>query len=226
MGRRLYVFVDESGNHSRRDCYVVAGCWCLTDVTKSSAVLKPTKRKLASWLSSDGDGELKGERFDDETLAHVFSTLRKAITDDESIDQYDHPWDVRSPVAYTLYDSESDLGRSIAERHLGESGTGTTPQVIALASVIAPLFRLGERVNAPIRSYHVVLDDTTWERPRLTVSRMVENIDWMPHVQFATAKSHSTPGIQLADIAAFVRRQQLTAGAPGRASRDLNDLRL
>lgn len=144
MGRRLYVFVDESGNHSQRDCYVVAGCWCLTDVTKPSQVLKPTTRRLTNWLLNDGGSELKGERLDGEALAHVFSTIRNAVTDDDSVDQYDHPWDTDSPISYTLYDSESDLGREITERHLGESGTGTTPQVIALASAIAPLFRVNE----------------------------------------------------------------------------------
>lgn len=156
----------------------------------------------------------------------MFSSLRGAVTEDDSIDQYDHPWDASSPVTYTLYDSESELGRSITERHLGESGTGTTPQVIALASAIAPLFRFENRVNAPIRSYHVVLDDTTWERPRFTLSRMLSRIDWMPDVQFVTAKSHSTPGIQLADVAAFVRRKQLRDGTPGSVHRDLNRLRL
>lgn len=226
MGRRLYVFVDESGSHSRRDCYVVAGCWCLTNVTRSSRVLKPTTRKLASWFLNDDGGELKGERFDDETLGHLLSTVRNTITDDESVDQYDHPWDTNSPITYTLYDSESELGQAITERHLGESGTGTTPQVIALASVIAPLFRLDEQVNAPIRSYHVVLDDTTWERPRFILSRMIDDLDWTPDVQFVTAKSHTTPGIQLADVAAFVRRKQLTEGTPGTAHRDLNRLRL
>lgn len=224
--RRLYVFVDESGNHSQPDCYVVAGCWCLTDITKPSQVLKSTKRKLVSWLLNDEGAELKGEQFDAETLAHVFTSLRDAITKDDSIDQYDHPWDASSPIAYTLYDSDSELGRAITERHLGESGTGTTPQVIALASTIAPLFRFADQVNAPIRSYHVVLDDTTWERPRLTLSRMMEGIDWMPDVHFVTAKSHSTPGIQLADVAAFVRRRQLLEGTPGEVHRDLNRLRL
>lgn len=224
--RRLYVFVDESGNHSQRDCYVVAGCWCLTDVTKPSHVLKPTKRKLASWLLSDERTELKGEKFDEGTLGHVFSSIRGAVTDDDSIDQYDHPWDANSPITYTLYDSESELGNAITERHLGESGTGTTPQVIALASVIAPLFRFERQVNAPIRSYHVVLDDTTWERPRFTLSRMMDTIDRMPDVRFVTAKSHSTPGVQLADIGAFVRRQQLREGTPGTVHRDLNRLRL
>lgn len=226
MGRRLYVFVDESGNHSQRDCYVVAGCWCLTDVTEASHVLKSTKRKLTSWLLNDEGTELKGEKFDDAALCSVFSSLREALREDGSIDQYDHPWDVNSPVTYTLYDSESQLGRAITERHLGESGTGTTPQVIALASAIAPLFRLRDRVNAPIRSYHVVLDDTTWERPRFTLNRMVGRIDWMPTVQFVTAKSHSVPGIQLADVAAFVRRKHLKDGTPETVHRDLNRLRL
>jgi len=226
MGRRLYVFVDESGNHSQRGCYVVAGCWCLTDVTNCSRVLKPTARKLASWFLDDDEDELKGERFTDGTLGHVLSTVRDTVTSDDSIDQYDHPWDANTPIAYTLYDSESELGRAITERHLGESGHGTTPQVMALASVIAPLFRLDERVNAPIHSYHVVLDDTTWERPRFTLSRLVDDIEWTPDVQFVTAKSHSTPGIQLADVAAFVRRKQLTDGTPETAHRDLTRLRL
>lgn len=81
-------------------------------------------------------------------------------------------------------------------------------------------------MNAPVRSFHVVLDDTTWERPRFTLSRIIDDLDWTPDVQFVTAKSHSPPGIQLADVAAFVRRKQLTGGVPGTGHRDLTRLRL
>lgn len=205
--RSLYVFVDESGNHSRKDCYTVAACWCVTQRNNPTNILKPTKRKIVSkFLGDDTGQELKGEKITN-CLNEVFYVLPSLLESDDSIHLYNLPWDEDiSAVRYTVYQSDSSLGIAISEEHLGESGTGTTPQLIALASVISPLLRMEGPEHAPISRRHVVLDDTTWERPRYTLSKIVEGIDWSPDIRFETRKSHNAPGIQLADIAAHHRR--------------------
>lgn len=210
--RRLYVFVDESGNHSRSDCYTVAACWCVTGRDDPTEILKSTKRKIVSKYLGTGQ-ELKGEKIAD-VLEEVFYSLPSILREDDSINLYNLPWsNTRSngeaAVGYTIYESEGDLGLSITRDHLGESGSGTTPQLIALASVISPLLRIEGPEHARIDRRHVILDDTTWEQPRHKLSSFVGSIDWSPEISFETRKSHAAPGIQLADIAAYYRRRCL-----------------
>ncbi len=46
----LYVFVDESGQHHRGECYTVAACWCISDRSDPGTILKPTKLGLMDAL--------------------------------------------------------------------------------------------------------------------------------------------------------------------------------
>lgn len=224
MGRRLYVFVDESGNHSRRDCYVVAGCWCFSEIDDASRILKPTKRRIASNVLHDDSAEVKGADVDEGTLSTLLRYMENVLMDDQSIDLYNFPWTSRFPIAYTFYDSDSDVGTRIAEKHLGESARGTTPQLIALASVVSPLLRIEDQVAGSIESYHVVLDATTWERPRYTLSMIIESIDWSPDVNFVTRDSKAVPGLQLADVGANARRRRLRNGPSEDLERSLSAL--
>lgn len=213
MGRRVYLYVDESGNHSRTDCYTVAGCWCISDYDTPTAVLKPTVRRLkADVLGSEKQGEIKGEKLDTSTLDSIFRYIPAAVTRDETLHTYNLPWGRNQPVGYTIYESDSDLGKCVSETYLGESRSGTTPQLLALISVVSPLLRMKGPDHAPIESRHVVLDATTWERPRFKLSTLLDGIDWVPEIQFETRRSHSVPGIQLADVAAHFRRRYLMDG--------------
>lgn len=217
MGRRLYLFVDESGNHSQRDCYTVAACWCVTEYDDPNAILKPTVRRIQADIVGEEGAELKGEEMDAQTLTSTFQYMVGILTDDETIDAFNLPWGSGRAIGYTLYDSDSDLGIAISEEYLGESRSGTTPQLLALASVVSPLLRMDGPDHAPIDSRHVLLDATTWERARHKLSRILDQIEWVPEIFFETRHSHTTPGIQLADLAAHLRRRYIVGSADGNA---------
>ena len=213
MGRRVYLYVDESGNHSRTDCYTVAACWCVSEYDMPAAVLKPTVRRLkADVLGDDTRGELKGDRLETTTLQSIFQYIPTVVVDDETVHTYNLPWGRNQPVGYTIYDGDSDLGKQVSEDYLGVARSGTTPQLLALVSIVSPLLRVDGLDHAPIESRHVFLDATTWERPRITLQRLLDGIDWAPKVHLETRQSHTTPGIQLADLAAHFRRRYLVHG--------------
>lgn len=213
MGRRVYLYVDESGNHSRRDCYTVAACWCISGYDTPTEVLKPTIRQLkADVLHDEEQGELKGERMETSTLHSIFQYIPAAVADDETVHTYNLPWGRNQPVGYTIYDADSDLGKRVSENYLGETSSGTTPQLLALVSIVSPLLRMEGPDHAPIESRHVVLDATTWEQPRFKLRGLLNTIDWAPEIHLETRQSHTTPGIQLADLAAHFRRRYLIDG--------------
>jgi len=213
MGRQVYLYVDESGNHSQTDCYTVAACWCVSEYDDPTAVLKPTIRRLkANVLDDEERGELKGERLDTGTLRSIFWRIPPIVAEDGTIDVYNLPWGRDQPVGYTIYDSDSDLGKRVSESYLGETRSGTTPQLLALVSLVSPLLRMDGADHAPIESRSVILDATTWERPRFKLSRLLDGIDWAPEIHLETRRSHTVPGIQLADLAAHFRRRYLMDG--------------
>lgn len=97
MARRLYGFVDESGNHSRCDCYTVIACWCVSDYDAPSEVLKPTKRKIASNVV-EVSGELKGTRIEPQTVSTTIKYMENIVSEGCTIDQYNLPWGGDYPI--------------------------------------------------------------------------------------------------------------------------------
>ena len=214
MGRRVYLYVDESGNHSRTDCYTVAACWCLSEYDTPTEVLKPTVRRLkAEILHQEERGELKGEDMDTDTLHSIFQYIPIVVANDETVHTYNLPWGRNQPVGYTIYDADSDLGKRISENYFGEARSGITPQLLALVSIVSPLLRMEGPDHAPIESRHVILDGTTWEKPRFKLRGLLDGIDWAPEIHLETRQSHTVPGIQLADLAAHFRRRYLLDGS-------------
>lgn len=149
---------------------------------------------------------------DTTTLHSIFWHIPNAVADDETVHTYNLPWGSDQPVVYTIYDADSDLGKKVSENYLGESRSGTTPQLLALVSIVSPLLRMEGPDHAPIESRHVVLDSTTWERPRFKLGSLLDGIDWAPEIHLETRQSHTIPGIQLADLAAHFRRRYLLDG--------------
>lgn len=226
----MYVFIDESGNHTRRDCYVVAGCWCVSDESDLGRVLRPTKNRISDNVVFDGDGpspgrELKGARLSESKLDSTFAYMRNILRMDGTINSRDAPWN-DFPIAYTVYDSDSDVGRGITERHLGEGRSQMSSQLIGLASITSPILRLGEQIAPSIDSYQIVLDAATWDRPSARLESIVGSLGWAPSVSFETRDSERVPGIQLADIAAYSRRKRLRDGSCSEAMRYLHRLLL
>lgn len=226
----LYVFVDESGNHTRRDCYVVAGCWCISSSSDLGRILRPTKNRISDNVVFDTDGaspgrEIKGSMVSEAKLNSIFAYMRNVVDRDKTIDTRNYPWE-NFPVAFTVYDSDSDVGRGVSRQYLGESRSQMPPQLFGLSSVISPALRIGEQISSSIDGYRVILDAETWERPRAQLESVVRSIDWAPSVEFSIRDSERTPGIQLADLAAHSRRKRLREGVCHEAMRYLNKLLL
>lgn len=226
MGKRAYVFIDESGNHTQTDCYVLAGCWCISTYSDSRKVLEPTVNRLSNNFTSVPSGELKGEKLRDSTLDSVLVYLQNVVKVDKTIARRAVPWKSGKSIAYTIYDSDSDIGLGLNEQYFGEGKAKTTAQLVGLASLISPLFRISTHTNYTIDSHHVILDATTWERASYKLSTIISSIDWCPDVQFVTKDSSNIPGIQLADIAAYARRRYLRSGDCQKGAQAIDNLRL
>jgi hypothetical protein len=188
-------------------------------------VLKPTRDRIANQVV-ETDGELKGEKLSETELNSAIHFTRNAIGDDDSVLRTD-AWNSHKPVAFTVHDSDSETGRKIATDHLGEGANATvTAQLVALASITSPSLRPDR--HAPVRpsNPHVVLDGYTWRRAGETVARIYKSLPWAPRVSFSYRNSKNTPGIQLADLVAYARRQHLKDGDCTAASAVIDEMRL
>lgn len=144
----LYVFVDESGNHTRRDCYVVTGCWCISPGSELGRILGPPKNRISDNVVFDTDGpspgrEIKGSMTSGTKLNSTFAYVRNIVDRDRTIDTRNYPWET-FPVAFTVYDSDSDIGRGVSRQYLDESRSQIPPQLFGLSSVVSPALRIGE----------------------------------------------------------------------------------
>lgn len=222
---RVYAFIDESGNPSTNDCYTLAAVWCFTDYDDPAEILKPTRDRLANRVVNAGS-ELKGEMMTDTELNSCLYFTRKAIEDDSSVLSMDI-WQTNKPVAFTVYDSDSDTGRTIAEQHLGESANATTTaQLLALASVTSPGLRLNDHSPVELSDKRVILDGNTWRRAGESLRAIYRSLAWTPRIEFSYRDSRNTPGIQLADLVAHARRRRLRSGDCSEAVNVINEMRL
>jgi hypothetical protein len=226
MSKQVYVFVDESGNHTQTDCYVVAGCWCISEYTATSKILEPTRDRVSNSIDAVPSGEIKGAELTEATLDSVLRYFPKVVDSDDTVWTKSVPWENDRSFAYTVYDSDSDIGVQIAERFFGEGRRNVSPQLVGLASVVSPLLRIRRQTAVSIDSLHVVLDAKTWERPGHVLRNLVRAVDWTPRITFETVDSERTPGIQFSDIAANARRRRLLDGRCIPASNTVDSLRL
>ena len=158
-------------------------------------------------------------------LNSTFAYMRNIVDQDKTINTENYPWEEYS-LAYTVYDSDSNVGQRISEQYLGEGRSQTPVQLVGLASIISPILRIGDQISSSVEGYHIVLDAKTWERPRVQLESIIQSIEWAPTVEFTIRGSNQTPGIQLADIAAYARRKRLQDGKCHLAMRYLSRLLL
>lgn len=227
----LYIFIDESGNHTTEGSFVVAACWCMTEYDDPNRILRPTKNKISDNVVFDSDGaspgrELKGTVIGHPKLNSVMTYLRNISSNDSTILTNRTPWRAEHPVRYTVYETDAELSDGFANGYLGEGRRQYTAQIIALLSVLSPLLRLEDWYGDSIDEYRVLLDAETWETPSTTAGSIFRGLSWAPDIHFSTYESHEVPGIQLADIAAHSRRRRLQFGDCLAASRVLDELRL
>lgn len=226
----LYLFVDESNTHTSPGQYVVAGFWCISPYGRSTDVARATVDRLKSDVGGLADGELKGAAMEETKLNSVFAYLRNAARgmrfEDGSLKTGDVPWSGSAPFAFSTYDSDGTVVTTLSREYLGEHSDGTPPQVLALALLVTPMLYLTARTTLPIDERRVVLDAKTWDRPSYKLRKIIEKADDVPDVSFTTRDSDAVPGIQLADVAANLRRRQLGKGDCEAGAEALNELRV
>lgn len=225
--RNLYIAIDESGNHSRDECYVVAGCWHVSPRTNPQNVLASTKDKLLQSLqvyrrNRTQFNELKGQAIRPEKLGWLIDELRTIVYEDNSLDYEYTPWQLSIPVGYTISVMNSELFRKGTDGLDGRLTPLELMQVTALSSVLTPLTAGRPLLDLrAIDEIRVIPDASTWD----TASEFVESRMNASNMSFETRDSTKTPGIQLTDLAAYAWHRNVTKGDCGTATGLLHDLR-
>jgi hypothetical protein len=205
----LYICIDESGNHTRDECYVVAGCWCLSSRSDPTNVLTATKDRLLELIeqdprSTDRSSELKGSAIHPETLNEVVSYLRECMYNERTIEGERSPWAMNIPIGFTLFVSNSELTIAAIEDLVEPHNGSEVIRVSALTTILAPLFGSTHVDLVDCNEVRVLLDAETWLNPAQRVQESIDEASLdADRIRFETCDSVSTPGIQLADIAAY-----------------------
>lgn len=191
----------------------------------------PTKDRLIATVENseygkDSLSELKGASTPPSVLDTLFSYLRTGIHDDSTIRQSRFPWQVSKPMRYTLHDVNSNAGTDAITDLVGPQQAGETLKTIALASILAPLRHEGRLQVDQFDQIRVYLDAHVWQKParRLTEVSTLTASEFQP-ISFDTRDSKGTPGIQLADLAAYSWRRNLLNADCETAASTLNDFR-
>jgi hypothetical protein len=239
MTRYLYIFVDESGNPSSGEYYVVAGAWCISDEPNPSRTLQSTVDSLAEIANSLRENpqpvsELKGSQLPTEVLLAVIKCLDGGPAyDDPSVKHQQLPWTSSLPIRFTIHDLHPDLGIEILKETLGGSDLSADSshpealQSLSLATILNPLVQ-AELINLTrIDQIKVVLDAQVWQAPIERIETGLDIVENVPeNLSFETQDSAQTPGLQLADLAAYTWGRQLRSGDCGSGVARLDDLRI
>lgn len=239
MTRYLYIFVDESGNPSSGEFYVVAGVWCISDEPNPSQTLQSTVDSLAAVANSLRDSsrsisELKGSQLPPEILLSVIECLDGGPAyDDPSVKHQQLPWASSQPLRVTMHDLNPNLGIELLKKTLGGSDFSATfshpeaLQSISLATILNPLVQAAMIDLSRIDTIKVVLDAHVWQAPIERIEAGLDVVENVPeNLAFETRDSSQTPGLQLADLAAYTWARNLRFGDCGSGIGRLDDLRL
>jgi len=206
----LYIFVDESGNPTRDDYYVVAGCWCVSHASSPSTVVDPTVQRLRTiaenvFTSRNTVTELKGASFPTEVLTAVVQSVDDIWYDDSTIPHPRLPWDPAYPGRFSIAQSNPEVANSALSSVVGNQlNAPETMKLLLLISVLDPLFRPELLDYSQIDSVEVVLDAEVWDVPAAHASDAFEAVNEQPaETSFTTASSKQIPGLQLADLGAY-----------------------
>jgi hypothetical protein len=231
MARRLYIFVDESGNPSSGEYYTVAGCWCLSERPDIDAILSPTKNRLAATVEQQFTdapvSELKGVDLPAGLINQLMSAVETHLYNDSTLVTSPVPWTDDVPIRYSFHNTNPDLGNEILARMFGSMAQAAEAQkALALVSVLNPLFyqRLIDR--AQISEIQIVLDAAVWQQAVTRFEMSLQRVaDFSELVSFSIRDSKATPGIQIADLAAYAWARYIRTGECAGASTILDRLR-
>lgn len=224
--RRLYVFVDESGNPSTGDHYTLAATWCVSGRRRADHVLQSTIDRCLE--SAGGGAELKGTKLSSDQLTRLHSDAEAHAYDDPSVVHDTHVWESSVPFRYTLYSTPPAVAKSLIGQSKGRSEFTETFQAVALTAVLDPLLYPPTLGLDAVKQVDVVLDATTWDRAGTRVDTAIESFDETvgEATSVQTADSQSVPGLQLADITAYVWARNRRHGDCQRAANVVADRRL
>lgn len=211
MAKKLYIFVDESGHHSRGKYYTVSSCWCLSENSPRN-VLSNARGELARQISNtDGFsdiGELKGSQLPKGKIGSYLRTLEQLTHRDGTVSNPPYPWQEARPLRCSYHDFNPELGKQILSRYMTEADAPKVLQRLALARILSPLTDAAVLDLESVHEIHLVPDADVWKTPASRVCELLEDTDG-PAIEVETRDSSRTPGIQIADLMAYSRRNYL-----------------
>lgn len=153
--------------------------------------------------------------------------------DDPSVKHQQLPWADTLPLRITIHDLNPNLGVEILKETLGgsdlsaESSHPEALQSISLATILNPLIQAEMIDLTHIDQIKVILDAQVWQAPTERIEAGLNVVENVPeNLLFETRDSAQTPGLQLADLAAYTWARQLRFGDCGSGVALLDNLRL
>ncbi|WP_158589419.1 DUF3800 domain-containing protein [Halococcus sp. IIIV-5B] len=227
MGPDLHIFVDESGDYAHGDRYVVAGCWCISQ-NKPQHIFDGARSNLANHLR-DGYGfqgkikELKGNQLPNEHLGDIMNTFEQHVYQDGTISDPPYPWEgTGQPFRYSTESFRPVPCKEILSNYMSEVDAPGALQRLALMSLLSPLTVADQIDLSKVDSVNLTLDAEVWRQPAKDVTDIVDLPDDTV-IEFSTRDSKATPGIQIADLAAYARARYLRDGSCSSAARFVRD---
>lgn len=205
----LYIAVDESGLPSQGDCYVVVGCWYVSERHDPTSPLADLKDDLLRFVGTKQRGgtpdELKGGKMKPGTINGVVDRIESWMWQLDTVETANLPWDSSYPLGFSRVAYHAEAARRTIERTgVASLEAPNTLKEIALNSILTPLYYEHQLQTRHVDDSCVVLDGNPWVRP---ADRLGEHwgdeIDTEPP-EFQIRDSKETPGIQIADVAALV----------------------
>lgn len=227
----LYVFVDESGVPGRDSIYSLAGAWTLSHEGSVRRVLEPTVGRLRSLLEASGlspGDELKGSKLGKEHLNLLLSSLKEMSLEDSTVYETGAPWPPDLSVRFSVHEINQDLaGEALGDILGSELQVPVSLQTLALASILSPFVQPNSLNDGSIDECVVVLDANTWEQARQKIERGIDILqkDLPAPISLQIRDSAQTPGIQIADLAAYSWRRNLATGECVRAVNAIHECR-
>jgi len=210
MKTTLYIFIDESGNETQGDYYVVSSCWCVSDKRNFTEVLDPTVQRLTDVAESalhnpDPVSELKGASLPNEVIEAVVNSFDNVPYSDSTVPHHSLPWKPAYPLRFNISTINPKAATEAVGRLVGDDLEGPkTIKLLMLISVLDPLFRDSYIDHSLFDDVSVVLDAAVWKNPAAYAQRAFTQLeDFELDVSFSTEDSVRVPGLQLADISAY-----------------------
>lgn len=215
----LYVFIDESGNENRGDYYSVAGCWCVSSERNFTAVLDPTVQRLmdvaeSTLHDSSPIAELKGASLPTDVITAVFESFETISYDDSTVPHTAVPWEPAYPVRFSTATINPTIGRTAIADIVGtEVDAPKALKLLLLISVLDPLFRSELLDPSLFDDVRIILDATVWQNPAQHARDAFDEVGYSTaDISFDIENSKRTPGLQLADLAAYSWTRHLRKG--------------